>query len=199
MKRDDHLLLVGLGTEQADPAQFGHPGRLLGIVIGHLVLDRTGQQSERVPESDVLGIEVARRRGKVMRGHRGQAQLPPPLGLQGAAGSGVDFEPQDGRAEQPAIVQDVPRPGLDGAQVLADNHRAGPVRFQCDDPDHRLVVVAHVDALGRRRSLGNPPQAEHADDVVDPNPAGVPQDGRDQRPERLVAKLFQPVRPPRGL
>ena len=55
------------------------------------------------------------------------------------------------RAEQAAFAQVVAHPRFDGAEILADDDRAGAVRLQRDDADHRLVVVAHVGALGRQR------------------------------------------------
>ncbi len=47
--------------------------------------------------------------------------------------------------------------------------------------------------------LGDPPQPEQPDDVVDAYAAGMPQHSPDQRAKRPVFLLFQPVRPPRRL
>ena len=147
-------------------------------------------------QPDMLTGKVTRCRGEVVSGDRGQTQFPPPLGLQRTSAGGVDLEPQDGCAQQPALPQIVANPRLHGAQILADHHRAGPMRLQCHDPDHRVVVVPHVRALGGRGTLGNPPQPEQPDDVVDANPAGVPQNRLDQRSEGLVAKLFELIGSP---
>lgn len=154
---DDALLAglpVGVIAQQADPTQFSGPGLLFFSVVGHFVGNRPGQQTQRMPEFDVFGIEVARRGRQVVRGHRGQAQFAPPLGLQGPATARVDFEPQDRRSEQSALMQKVPSPWLDRAEVFTDHHRARPMGLQRDDADHRLVVVAHVCALGGRLPLG---------------------------------------------
>src|SRR5581483_4508476 len=86
-----------------------------------------------------------------------------------------------------------------GAKILAHHQRRGTVRLQCDDADHRFVVIAHVSALSGRLALRYPPQPEQPDDVVDAYPAGVPEHGADQRPERLILTLFESVRAPRWL
>ena len=49
------------------------------------------------------------------------------------------------------------------------------------------------------RPIGDPPQPEHADDVVDPHAACVPEHGADEVAEGLVAELGEPVGPPRRL
>ena len=99
----------------------------------------------------------------------------------------------------PRDAQVVARGRLDDAEVLADHDGAGALRLQRQHADHRLVVVAHVGALGRRAALRDPPEPEQPDDVVDADPAGVPQHGRDQVAERRVAELLEPVRAPRRL
>ena len=81
-----------------------------------------------------------------MRGHGGQAQRAPVLRSDRDVAVPVPLEPQHGGAEDPAVSQVVPHPRLDRAEVLADDERAGPVRLQRQDPDHRLVVVPHVGA-----------------------------------------------------
>ena len=89
-----------------------------------------------------------------MSGHRGQAELPPPLGRQRPAVTvAVELEPQDRRAQQAALAQIVAHPRFDGAQILTDDHRAGAVGLQRDDADHRVVVVADIGAV---RSAGRP-------------------------------------------
>ena len=132
-----------------------------------------------------------------MGGHRGQAQFAPPLGFERTAVTvAVVFEPQDRGAQHAPLTQVLPDPGFDGAQVFADHHRAGPVCLQRHDPDHRVVVVAHVGALRGRGALGDPPQPEEPDDVVDAHPAGVPQNRLNQLPKRLIAELFEPIGSP---
>ncbi len=111
----------------------------------------------------------------------------------------VELEPQDRRAEDPAAAQVVAHPRLDGAEVLADDERLGPVRLERQDADHGLVVVADVGPCLRPGTGGDPPQPEQPDDVVDADAARVPQDRRDHRPVRRVRGLGQPVRAPRGL
>ena len=55
--------------------------------------------------------------------------------------------------------------------------RLGALRLQREDADQRLMVVAHVGALGGAEPHRHPPQAEQPDDVVDPHPADAPQRG----------------------
>ncbi len=139
-----------------------------------------GEQVELLAQPDVLPGQITRGGRQVVRGDRGQAVLPPPLGAQRPAVTvAVQLEPQDRGTEQAALAQVVAHPRLDGAQVFTDHDRPGPVRLKRDDADHRLVVVAHVGAVGRRRALRDPPQPEQPDDVVDANAARVPQHGVD--------------------
>ena len=147
----------------------------------------------------MLAGQIPGRGRQVVGGHRRQAQIPPMFRLQRSSGEGVDFEPQDRGAQHAALTQIVPHPWLDGAEVLTHHHRAGPVGLQRHDSDHCVVVVAHIGALGGRDALRDPPQPEQSDDVVDPHPAGMAQNCRDESPKRLVAKLFEPIRSPRWL
>ena len=142
--------------------------------------------------------EVARGRRQVVGGDRGEAPLAPLLGGQRAA-VGAALEPEDRGAEDAAGAQEVAGLRRDHAEVLPDDDGAGPVRLEGEHADQRLVVVADVGALVGRAAGGDPPEPEQADDVVDPDPAGVPEHGADQVAERLVAELGEPVRPPRRL
>ena len=56
VERQDHLLLVGVRAEQPDPAQFGHPGRLLDAVVLQFVLGGPGEQAQGVAQPDVLAV-----------------------------------------------------------------------------------------------------------------------------------------------
>ena len=75
--------------------------------------------------------------------------------------------------EQAALAQVVARGRLDDAEVLADHDRAGARGLQHQDADERLVVVADVGTLDRTHAVGDPPEPEEADDVVDAQAAGV--------------------------
>ena len=68
-----------------------------------------------------------------------------------------------------------------------------------EDADERLVVVTDVRPLGRGHPLRDPPQPEEPDDVVDPDAAGVAQDGPHHVAERCVPQRGEPVRAPRWL
>ena len=94
----------------------------------------------------------------------GQGQTPVGGGLQRPAVV-LLLEPEHRRAEHTAAGEVVARPGLDGAQVLADDDGAGAVGLEQGDADHGLVVVADVGALVRPHALGNPPQAKQPDDI----------------------------------
>ena len=93
-----------------------------------------------------------------MRRHRRQDQRAVLLRGQRRAVH-VPLEPQHRRAEDPALGQVVAHPRLDDAEVLADDDRAGPVRLEREDADERLVVVADVGAVGRRRRPPGPTTA----------------------------------------
>ena len=167
---------VGVRPKQSDPTQLRHPPGLLVAVIGHLVIVRSGQQTQCVPQPDVFAGQIARRRRQVVGGHRGQAQVSPVLGRQRPPAVPIDFEPQDRCSQQAAVAQIIAHPRLDRAEILTHDNRTGPMRLQRDDADHCVVVITHIGALCGRYALRDPPQPEQADDVVDAHPAGVPED-----------------------
>ena len=194
------LLLVGVFRQQADSAQLGQPRGPLGLGGRQLLVDRTCQQSQRIPQAHMLIGQITGSRRQVVRGHRRQAVFAPPLGRQRAAGSvAVEFEPQNRGTQYATRAQIVADPRLDRAEIFADHQRRRAIRLQRDDADHRLVAVAHIRALGRRLALRNPPQPEQADDVVDPHAAGVPQHAADQGAKRPILQLVEPIRTPRRL
>lgn len=80
------------------------------------------------------------------------------------------------------FAQRLAHTGLDGAEVLADDHRTGQRGLQHQDGEHGLGVVADVGALRRRLALRDPPEAEQAHDVVDAQRAGVAEEGLQQAP-----------------
>ena len=139
--------------------------------------------------------EIAGRRWQVMGVHRGHAQGAVVLGAQRLP-LAVVLEPQDRGAHDPAVHQVVAHPRLEGAQVLADDEGARALRLQREDPDHRLVVVGDVGAVGRPVPLGDPPQPEQAQHVVDPQRTGVPHQGAQHVPPRPVGRLAQALRVP---
>ncbi len=98
----------------------------------------------------------------------------------------VVFEPEDRRSQHASTRQVLPHPRFDVAQVLADDHGAGPVRLQDQHADHRLVVVAHVGAGPRAQSVGNPPEPEEADDVIDAQCTRMPQQTPDEIAQRGI-------------
>ena len=185
-------------TEQPQLVQQPDHGGPVRLVDLGLFLHRPGQQPEPLPQVDVLTGQVPGGRRQVVRGDRGQAQLAPALRAQRLA-LAVLLEPQDRRAQQPAFAQVVPGPRLDRAKIFADHHRTGPMSLERQDADQRLVVVPHVGALVGGQTGRHPPEPEEADDVVHPDRPGVPQHCPAHVPERRVAQLGEPVRPPRRL
>ena len=129
---------------------------------------------------------------------RGQGEPAVVLGLEWPAVV-LLLKPQDAGPQHTAAGQVVARPGLHGPQVLTDDHSAGPVSLQQDDAEHGLVVVAHVGAVVRTHALGDPPQAEQADDVVHAQCAGVTQDRAHHVTQRGVGAARQVLGVPRRL
>ena len=91
----------------------------------------------------------------------------------------------------PRLGEIVAHPRLDRAQVLPDHHRARAVRLQRQHADQRLVVVAHVGARLRRLPGRDPPQPEQPEDVIHPDPAGMPQ----HRGQHAAGTAGSPPRP----
>ncbi len=58
------------------------------------------------------------------------------------------FEPQNRRAEDAAFAEVVAHPRLDRAEVFTDDERAGAMRLEGKDADHRPMVVVDVGAFG---------------------------------------------------
>ncbi len=133
-----------------------------------------------------------------MGGGRGQAVGPPPGGRQRpAVARPVPFEPQHGGAEHPAPGQRLTHPRLHRPEVLADDEGAGPVRLQEQDRQHRLAVVRDVRALGGRDPLRDPPEPEQAHHVVDAQRPGMAEHPAQQRAQRRVPGLHEPIGAPR--
>ncbi len=195
MQRLDRLGHTGPLRQQATLDQ-GRPDLGDGVLLdGGLLLHRPGQQAQAIAQRDVLESEVAGRRRQVVGGDRREAQVAVLLRRQRPAVL-VPLEPQDRRAQDPALAHVVADPGLDHAEVLAHHDGSRALGLQHEDADERLVVVAHVGAFAGRVSLGDPPEAEQADDVVDADAAGVLQDGAEHVAVGRVAELGETVGPP---
>ena len=111
----------------------------------------------------------------------------------------VELEPQDRGPEDAALSQVVADPRLNRPEVLTHDDGVGAHRFEREDADQRLVVVAHVGTLGRPGATRDPPQTEQPDHVVDTESARTAQRRLDHPTERLVRRLGEPVGPPRRL
>ena len=136
--------------------------------------------------------------GQVVGVDGGQGQAPVGGRLQRPAVV-LLLEPQHRGAEHAAAGEVVARPGLDGAQVLADDDGAGAMGLEQGDADHGLVVVADVGALVRPHAPGDPPQAEQPDDVVHAQRTGVAQHRAHHVAQRRVGGLRQVGGAPRRL
>ena len=109
------------------------------------------------------------------------------------------FEPHDGGTENTAFAQVIANPRLHDTKILTDDDGTRTLGFQQDDAHHGLVVVVHVGTLGRCATFWDPPQAEHAQDVVDANGAGVGQGGAHHVTQRQVARFREAAGRPRRL
>ena len=159
--------------------------------------DRLREQAEPRAQIDVVAREIARRGRQVMRVDRREQRLAVALGRGRTVR--VVLEPQHGGAQDAARSQILAHPRLDVAEILPDHDRAGAMRLEREHADHRLVVIADVRARGRPQPGGNPPQPEEADDVVDAQRAGVPQEVSDHVTQGPVRLALERVRQPRRL
>ena len=91
--------------------------------------------------------------------------------------------------EQAATPQLFADAGRHGAEVLADDDRAGAMRLERHDLEQLVRVGSDVGAPRRILAGRNPPQPEEAEHVVDPQPTGVPQLGVDRVDERAIRRL----------
>src|SRR4249920_2051575 len=71
--------------------------------------------------------------------------------------------------------------------------------LQRQDSDHGLVVVTHVGTLRGTRTSGTPPEPAQADDMINAQATGMPQDRGDHVANGLVPGGDEPIRPPRWL
>ena len=192
-----------LGSRRAPRASRGHVAVVLleqalllstsssasrSCAPGPLLLDRDAELAELVPDPDVLLGEEAGRGRQVVGGDAGERRRPPRRRRQERAVV-VALEPQHRAAEHAGRVERLAHAVLDGAEVLADDHRAGAERLEGEHAEHGVGVVRDVGALGGGRAPRHPPQPEQAHDVVDAQPAGVPQDAAHDVAERRVAGL----------
>ena len=109
------------------------------------------------------------------------------------------LEPQDAGAEDAAVGEHLLHPRLDGAEVLADDERAGAMGLEHQDAEHRVVVEADERAGVRREVLRHPPQAEQAEHVVDAEAAGMGEHRAQHVAVRHEGRLGEGVRAPRRL
>ncbi len=193
MQRLHHLLLARVRGQQPQLRQQLPPGRLSRGVDRSLLLHGPGEQVQPIPDRDVLPGQVARGRRQVVRGHTGQAELPPPVRAARLTRV-VLLEPQDRGAQDAALPQVLARPRLDRAEILSYHDRSGPMRLQRQDAHQGLVVVPDVSPGRRGRPGRDPPQPEQPDHMVDPDPPGVAQHRAQHVPVGRVAGLGQPVR-----
>jgi hypothetical protein len=103
------------------------------------------------------------------------------------------LEPGQPVGEHALVGQPLPHPGLDRAQVLADDQRPGGRALQGQDAQQVVGRVADVGALGRLGPLGDPEQPEQPHHVVDAQAGGVGHAGPDGLGERPVAAGGHPV------
>ena len=76
---------------------------------------------------------------------------------------------------------------LEDSEILTDHHRTCPLRLECQDAEQGVVVVADVGASRGTHAVGNPPQPEEPEDVVDAEATGVPQNCPQHVAIRLIA------------
>ena len=117
-----------------------------------------------------------------------QSAIAVVLGAQRPAAA-LLFEPHDGGTENTAFSQVIANPRIHNAKVLADDDGTRTLGFQQDDAHHGLVIVVHVRTFGGSAPIRDPPEAEHAQDVVDANGAGVGQRSADHVTQRQVARF----------
>ena len=80
-----------------------------------------------------------------------------------------------------------------GAEVLADDRRAGARRLGGDHGEQLRARVAHVHAFARIHPVGDPPQPVDTEDVVDAQHRGVlPAPPHDLAPQREPAAFGRP-------
>ena len=194
----DHLTLGGGLPQQIVLTQPGRHPVALDTGLGAHLLDRLGEQAETLTQLDVLVGKVSGCRGEIVGVDRGQGQTPIVLRLEGPAVV-LLLEPQHTGSQHTTAGQVVASPGLNGAQVLTDHDGAGSVCLQEDDAEHGLMVVAHVGAAIGPHALGDPPQAEQADDVVHAQRTSVTQHRAHHVTQRGVGRTGEVLGVPRRL
>ena len=143
---------------------------------------------------DVLAPQKCAEPGQVVRAGGGE-------GIGGGPGEGLrrrGFELEDPRAQHAIARHPLPYPLGHRAQILADDHRAGPGSLQRDQGVQLLGPVGHVGALGRRMPVGDHVHALEAHDVVDAQAVGVLEgapEGGDEEPVPVFSHALGMQRP----
>ena len=103
-------------------------------------------------------------------------------------------EPTDGVAVHAALGHGVAHLGLDGAQVLADEHRSGPGRLHHRQVQQLGTVGVHIRAVEGVVAGRDAVEPEQAHDVVDAQQTAVVKQPTQGVDPRLVARGAQPPR-----
>ena len=145
----------------------------------------------------MLIAQIARGRRQIVDRHAGEHLAAPAVRV--ADPGSVRLEPEDDRAEDPAVGEHIGDPRLHRAEVLAHDHRTRTLRLQAQDAEHRVEVEPHEGARVCRHPPRHPPQAEQAEHVVDAQAPGIAQHRAQHVAVRHEAGLGERIGAPRRL
>lgn len=110
----------------------------------------------------------------------------------------VPFEPERAQADDAARGDPRAEIRRHGAEILADDDRAMPERFERGEPQQIVARIAQVRAVARRRAVAHHPQPREAEHVIDANASRVREARAQTFDERREAPRAQRRRRPRG-
>ena len=200
----------GTPRRPAPRDQVLHHLRALRSRLGPHLVDGPRQEPQLLPQVHPRPRQVGGGRRDIVR-RRGGEDVGALVLRWPQPSVRLALPPDDRRAENPARAEVVRDPRLHRSEVLADHHCPRALRLQAQHGEQRLVVVAHVRAVGgvaarrvlaraaARARVRHPPQSEESEDVVDPERPGVTEGRADDGAEGFVPRLLERAGKERGL
>ena len=158
-----------------------------GDIVGIDVLKGVAHKPQLIAQRIVRAGQIPGCGWQIMRANGGQRQVAVLLLAEWTAINRGVLKPHNRGTQYAAIAQHILDPRLKRAEVLTHNNRAGALRLQRENAQHRLMVEVHVRAIGWGRHARNPEQTEQSQNVVHADASRMGQHRAQEITPRLVA------------